>query len=327
MPGVVGGSVGDWVGDWEQIEKDLVDFKRLVATGTVGVKYPWKKGEELGRGSFGTVYAAVDSNGMCFAVKEIRVDKGDQRVQQCIAQLKKEVEMLRKLKHENIVQYLGADMAPGELYIFEELVRPGSLATICRSSELTDSQISAYTKEILKGLKYLHDLSIVHRDIKCANILVTDEICKLADFGVAKQLNCLDHGKSCKGSAHWMAPEVIDPKKISGLPADIWSLGCTILEMATGSPPFGDMEWHRVMWIVGHGATPPIPDTLSESAKDFVKCCLDINPAQRPTAMELLNHPFIRQDAASSFDEFYSALSSRRPCCPTCGDTDCVPRL
>ncbi|CAM6107939.1 unnamed protein product [Calypogeia fissa] len=229
----------DWV---EQVEMDLVDFKRLVATGTVGVKYPWKKSEELGRGSFGTVYAAVDSNRMCFAVKEIRVDKGDQRVRQCIVQLKKEVEMLRKLKHENIVQYLGADtepfnklwnlysLAPGELYIFEELVRPGSLATICRSSGFTDSQISAYTKEILKGLKYLHDRSIVHRDIKCADILVdTDEICKLADFGVAKQLNCLDQRKSCKGSAHWMAPEVIDPKNISGLPADIWSLGCTIL--------------------------------------------------------------------------------------------------
>ncbi|CAM6107937.1 unnamed protein product [Calypogeia fissa] len=84
------------------------------------------------------------------------------------------------------------------------------------------------------------------------------------------------------------------------------------------------MEWYRVMWIVGHGTTPPIPDTLSERAKDFVKCCLDINPSQRPTAMELLNHPFVRQDAASSFDEFYSSLSSSRQKCPYCGDTDCV---
>jgi serine/threonine protein kinase len=93
---------------------------------------------------------------------------------------------------------------------------------------------------------------------------------------------------------------VIDPKKVSGLPADIWSLGCSILEMATGSPPFGEMEWYRVLWTVGHGNAPPIPETLSENAKNFVMRCLDINPMKRPTATELLLHPFVRQDAVST---------------------------
>ncbi|BBN06644.1 mitogen-activated protein kinase kinase kinase 1 [Marchantia polymorpha subsp. ruderalis] len=256
--------------------------------------FPWSKGDLLGAGSFGTVYEAVDSNGSFFAVKEVSLTDTDRQAQQCISQLEQEIELLSRFKHDNIVQYLGTQRADGKLYIFLELVSKGSLASLCKKFKLTHSQIVAYTRQILKGLKYLHDMNIVHRDIKCANILVDVRgTCKLADFGLAKQISALDQLKSCKGSAYWMAPEVIDPKKTYWLPADIWSLGCSVLEMFTGSPPFGDQEWYRVLWKVGHGEAPPIPEELSDDAKDFLEQCLEVNPSKRPSATVLLQHKFV----------------------------------
>ncbi|MCO5604313.1 hypothetical protein L7F22_058478 [Adiantum nelumboides] len=182
-----------------------------------------------------------------------------------------------------------------KLYIFLELVTKGSLSSLYQKYTLFDSQIRSYTRQILSGLKYLHGRKVMHRDIKCANILVdVSGKVKLADFGLAKQISQLDELKSCKGSAYWMAPEVIDPRKTYSLPADIWSLGCTVLEMATRRPPFGDMEWSRALWKVGHGEAPPIPETLSEEAKDFIKQCLEVNPLRRPLASRLLEHPFVK---------------------------------
>ncbi|KAL3694551.1 hypothetical protein R1sor_008202 [Riccia sorocarpa] len=261
---------------------------------TQTVAFPWTKGELLGAGSFGTVFEAVDSHGRFFAVKEVSLVDTDKNAQQCVTQLEQEINLLSGFKHENIVQYLGTERADGKLYIFLELVSKGSLASLSKKIRLTHSHIMAYTRQILRGLKYLHDMNIVHRDIKCANILVDVRgTCKLADFGLAKQISALDQLKSCKGSAYWMAPEVIDPKKTYWLAADIWSLGCSVLEMFTGSPPFGDQEWYRVLWKVGHGEAPPIPEDLSEDAQDFLRQCLQINPSDRPSATVLLQHRFL----------------------------------
>ncbi|KAL2633187.1 hypothetical protein R1flu_004666 [Riccia fluitans] len=277
------------------VQVDEVQHPKSDECGSIQtVVFPWTKGDLLGAGSFGTVYEAVDSNGSFFAVKEVSLVDTDKNSQQCVTQLEQEIELLSRFKHDNIVQYLGTQRADGKLYIFLELVSKGSLSSLCKKFRLTHSHIIAYTRQILKGLKYLHDQNIVHRDIKCANILVDVKgTCKLADFGLAKQISALDQLKSCKGSAYWMAPEVIDPKKTYWLPADIWSLGCSVLEMFTGSPPFGDQEWYRVLWKVGHGEAPPIPDDLSEDAKDFIRLCLEVNPSKRPTATVLLQHRFL----------------------------------
>lgn len=255
----------------------------------------WKKLDMLGSGSFGTVYEAINEDGVYFAVKEVSLSDKGSKAQQCIVQLEQEIAVLSKYQHENIVQYLGTQKGHDKLYIFLELVNKGSLASLYQKYALFDSQIQRYTRQILNGLKYLHDRKIVHRDIKCANILVdANGKIKLADFGLAKQISQLDELKSCKGSAYWMAPEVIDPKKSYSFPADIWSLGCTVLEMATRQPPFGEMEWHRALWKVGHGEGPPIPQTLSEDAQDFIKICLEVNPKKRPNAATLLEHPFVQ---------------------------------
>ena len=254
----------------------------------------WAKGELLGSGTFGTVYEGVGNNGTFFAVKEVSLVDQGRSGKQAIRQLEQEIALLSEIQHPNIVQYLGTERDNEKLYIFLELVSKGSLAHVYQKYEFFYEQVRSYTKQILSGLKYLHDRKIIHRDIKCANILVdASGVVKLADFGMAKQTDKLGLLKSFMGSAHWMAPEVVNPKRSYNLMADIWSLGCTVLEMAIGKPPFGEMEAHGVLWRVGHGEGPPIPDDIEDDLKSFISNCLEVNVALRPTCDLLLTHPFI----------------------------------
>ncbi|XP_042502995.1 mitogen-activated protein kinase kinase kinase 1-like [Macadamia integrifolia] len=216
----------------------------------------WQRGDMLGSGSFGTVYEAFTDDGFFFAVKEVSLLDPSQ---QSIHQLEQEIALLKEFEHENIVHYLGTDRHEGKLYIFLELVTRGSLVNVYRKYHLRDSQVSAYTRQILSGLKYLHDRNVVHRDIKCANILVhTSGSVKLADFGLAKATK-LNDVKSCKGTAFWMAPEM------------------------------------QAVFRIGQGIPPPIPDSLSKDARDFIDQCLQVNPEKRPTAAQLLNHSFVQR--------------------------------
>ncbi|CAN6177794.1 unnamed protein product [Urochloa humidicola] len=152
----------------------------------------------------------------------------------------------------------------------------------------------------LNGLTYLHERNIVHRDIKCANILVhANGSVKLADFGLAKEITKFNAAKSCKGTVYWMAPEVVNPKKTYGPAADIWSLGCTILEMLTRQIPYPNMEWTEALLRIGKGEAPAIPNTLSKDARDFIRQCVKPNPEDRPSASRLLEHPFVNRSIGS----------------------------
>ncbi|KAI3770300.1 hypothetical protein L6452_01428 [Arctium lappa] len=259
----------------------------------------WQKGGLLGSGSMGPVYEGFNEQGFFFAVKEVSsIDQGSQ----IIAQLEQEISILSQFHHENIVRYLGTDMGDGKLYIFLELVTKGSLARLYQRYELRDSQVSFYTKQILSGLNYLHEQSVVHRDIKCANILVdASGSVKLADFGLHKA-KTNDTYKSFKGTAYWMAPEVVNNRTINGygLASDIWSLGCTVLEMLTHKIPYSHLEVMPALFRIGRGIPPPIPETLSAEARDFILKCLQANPNDRPTAAQLLDHPFLTRSASET---------------------------
>ncbi|XP_039164797.1 mitogen-activated protein kinase kinase kinase 1-like [Eucalyptus grandis] len=253
----------------------------------------WKKGKLLGKGSFGEVYQALTNDGFFFAVKEVCfLDQGSHGKESLL----QEISILSQLQHENIVQYYGTKEDDKKLYIFLELMTEGSLETLYRQYNLSDLQVSAYTKQILNGLKYLHDQHVVHRDIKCANILVDARSCvKLADFGLAKAIKKND-AKSSKGSFRWMAPEVVNPKNKSyGLAADIWSLGCTVLEMLTRQYPYSHLEEAPAVFKIGQGELPPLPPSLSRDAEDFILSCLEVNPNKRPSAAQLLDHAFVRK--------------------------------
>ncbi|PIN19012.1 MEKK [Handroanthus impetiginosus] len=259
----------------------------------------WQKGDLLGRGSFGSVYEGIAEDGFFFAVKEVSLlDQGDEGKQRII-QLEQEIALLSRFEHENIVQYYGTKKDESNLYIFLELVTKGSLLSLYQKYSLRDPLVSGYTRQILHGLKYLHDRNVIHRDIKCANILVdTNGSVKLADFGLAKAIK-LNDVKSCRGTAFWMAPEVVRSLGY-GLAADIWSLGCTVLEMLTRCFPYSNLECMQALFKIGKGERPPIPISLSGDARDFILQCLQIDPSLRPTAAQLLDHPFVKRPLPTS---------------------------
>ncbi|CAI0551331.1 unnamed protein product [Linum tenue] len=239
----------------------------------------YRKGELIGCGAFGQVYMGMNlDSGELLAIKQVLIaanGASKERAQAHVKDLEEEVKLLKNLSHTNIVV------------------------------------IRTYTEQLLLGLEYLHSNGIMHRDIKGANILVDNKGCiKLADFGASKQvveLATISGAKSMKGTPYWMAPEVIRQTGHS-FSADIWSVGCTVIEMATGKPPWSQ-QYQEVAALFHIGSTkshPEIPEHLSDDAKDFLLKCLQKEPDMRLDASELLKHPFVIgghgvSDTATSF--------------------------
>uniref|UniRef100_A0A2P2LK91 mitogen-activated protein kinase kinase kinase n=1 Tax=Rhizophora mucronata TaxID=61149 RepID=A0A2P2LK91_RHIMU len=258
----------------------------------------WKKGRLLGRGSFGDVYVGFnrESGEMC-AMKEVTLFSDDAKSKESMRQLGQEILLLSRLRHPNIVQYYGSEMVDDKLYIYLEYVSGGSIYKLLQEyGQFGEIAIRSYTQQILSGLAYLHGRNTVHRDIKGANILVDPSgRVKLADFGMAKHITGQYSPLSFKGSPYWMAPEVIKNANGCNLAVDIWSLGCTVLEMTTTKPPWSQYEGVPAMFKIGNSKElPEIPDHLSDEGKDFVRQCLQRDPVNRPTATQLLEHPFVK---------------------------------
>ncbi|KAK9265363.1 hypothetical protein L1049_003513 [Liquidambar formosana] len=261
----------------------------------------WTKGRLLGSGSFGHVFLGFnrESGNFC-AMKEVTLFSDDAKSKESAQQLGQEIALLSRLRHPNIVQYYGSETVDDKLYIYLEYVSGGSIFKLLQDyGQFGEETIRSYTQQILSGLAYLHAENTVHRDIKGANILVDPNgRVKLADFGMAKHIT----GQSCplsfKGSPYWMAPEVIRNSNGYNLAVDIWSLGCTVLEMATTKPPWSQFEGVAAMFKIGNSKElPAIPDHLSDNGKDFVRKCLQRNPLHRPTASQLLEHSFVKNAA------------------------------
>ncbi|XP_024991771.1 mitogen-activated protein kinase kinase kinase YODA-like isoform X1 [Cynara cardunculus var. scolymus] len=277
----------------------------------------WKKGKLLGRGSFGHVYVGFnsDSGEMC-AMKEVTLFSDDAKSKESAKQLGQEVSLLSRLSHPNIVRYYGSEMVDDKLYIYLEYVSGGSIYKLLQDyGQFGELAIRSYTQQILSGLAYLHAKNTIHRDIKGANILVDPNgRVKLADFGMAKHIKGQACPLSFKGSPYWMAPEIIKNSSGSNLAVDIWSLGCTVLEMATTKPPWSQYEGVAALFKIGNSKElPVIPDHLSDEGKDFVRQCLQRNPALRPSAAQLLDHCFVKNAAPLERPVPYSESSDPPP--------------
>jgi serine/threonine protein kinase len=268
-------------------------------------KINWQKGELLGVGAFGRVYMALDvDTGGLLAVKQVTLagNPQDAKFVEQMRALETEITLLSPLSHENIVQCFGCDRDGDELNIFLELVPGGSITSLLQKfGPFPEAMCSVYTRQLLSGLEYLHANRIIHRDIKGANILVDNNgVVKLADFGASKQLQTVTMTggggeMSLKGTPYWMAPEVIKQTG-HGRQADIWSLGCTVIEMLTGKPPWVQFNTQvSALFHIASSKDPPqLPSNVSPACRSFLLLCFDRNPKFRPNAHHLLQHDFVR---------------------------------
>lgn len=253
-------------------------------------------GDEIGKGAYGRVYKGLDlENGDFVAIKQVSLENIPQEDLNIIMQ---EIDLLKNLNHKNIVKYLGSLKTKTHLHIILEYVENGSLANIIKPNKFgpfPESLVAVYIAQVLEGLVYLHEQGVIHRDIKGANILTTKEgLVKLADFGVATKLTEADvNTHSVVGTPYWMAPEVIEMSGVCAA-SDIWSVGCTVIELLTCVPPYYDLQPMPALFRIVQDIHPPIPEGLSPDITDFLRQCFKKDAMQRPDAKTLLQHPWIQ---------------------------------
>ncbi|KAH7890826.1 hypothetical protein F5I97DRAFT_1975393 [Phlebopus sp. FC_14] len=263
-------------------------------------------GNCIGRGQFGTVYRALNlTTGQMVAVKRIRLEGLKEEE---VTQLMNEVDLMKSLSHPSIVKYEGMARDEGTLDIVLEYAESGSLGqTLKAFGKLNERLVASYVVKILEGLHYLHRCQVVHCDLKAANILTTKTgNVKLSDFGVSLNLRAMEREmNNVAGTPNWMAPEVIELKGAS-TKSDIWSLGCTVIELLTGRPPYGDIaNSMTVMFRIVEDEMPPLPEGCSEALQDFLRQCFNKNPELRPDAETLCEHPWLKKN--------WDALKELRP--------------
>ncbi|CAA0834359.1 Mitogen-activated protein kinase kinase kinase YODA [Striga hermonthica] len=249
-------------------------------------------------GAFGNVYLGFNSEkGKMCAMKEFYLQPDGVKPNQIAMLFRTEIALLSTLKHPNIVSYYGSEMVGGNVYVYSEYVAGGCIQKVLKEyGKLGESAIRIYTQQILLGLAYLHSKYITHGDIRGATILIDPNGgVKLSCFGIERKIAVQSRPSLLTDSSYWMAPEVIMNPNTCNRAMDIWSLGCTIIEMATSEPPLSQYKKGGAMFKVAyHKELPSIPDHLSDEGKDFVSRCLQWDPVHRATASELLEHPFVK---------------------------------
>ncbi|XP_030649049.1 mitogen-activated protein kinase kinase kinase kinase 6 [Chanos chanos] len=252
----------------------------------------------IGSGTYGDVFKARNiKTSIISAIKVVKLDPGDD-----VSCIQQEITMMKDCTHKNIVAYFGSYLRNNKLWICMEYCGGGSLQDIYHvTGPLKERQIAYVCRETLQGLHHLHETGKMHRDIKGANILLTERgDVKLADFGVAAEINAsVAKRKSFIGTPYWMAPEVAAVEKKGGYNqlCDIWAVGITAIELAELQPPMFDLHPMRALVLMSKSSFQP--PKLKEKSKwssdfhNFIKLSLTKNPRKRPTAEKLLQHAFV----------------------------------
>jgi serine/threonine protein kinase len=269
------------------------------ASDSVSVHY--RLGNLIGEGAYGKVYECLNvETGEILAVKHVELSGDSKKIVHEVTSLKKEISLLMNLKHRNVVRYVTTQVSDDlrSVDIIMEYVPGGSVRSLLNKFEkFHEKTCQKYLLQVLQGLFYLHSKGIMHRDIKCANLLVDNEgTVKLSDFGASKYSeDSFELNRSLKGSPYWIAPEVA-LRTGHSYSADIWSVGCVAIEMLTGNPPWSNLSKSakEVLQIVANAKNPPaFPTGLSRPCNEFLQACLKVDPRQRASLSQLMTCEFI----------------------------------
>ncbi|KAG0199589.1 signal transducing kinase of the PAK [Mortierella sp. GBA30] len=247
---------------------------------------------KIGQGASGGVYTAYQvGTNLSVAIKQMNLEQQPKK-----DLIINEILVMKESSHKNIVNFIDSFLYRGDLWVVMEYMEGGSLTEVVTTNEMADPQIGAVCRETLLGLEHLHSKGVIHRDIKSDNVLLAlNGDIKLTDFGFCAQLK-ESQGKrtTMVGTPYWMAPEVVTRKEY-GPKVDIWSLGIMAIEMLEGEPPYLNENPLRALYLIATNGTPALqhPEKISADFTDFLRRSLEVDPEKRPTATELLKHPFI----------------------------------
>eukprot|EP00008_Paramoeba_atlantica_P006132 CAMPEP_0201489378 /NCGR_PEP_ID=MMETSP0151_2-20130828/22509_1 /ASSEMBLY_ACC=CAM_ASM_000257 /TAXON_ID=200890 /ORGANISM="Paramoeba atlantica, Strain 621/1 / CCAP 1560/9" /LENGTH=458 /DNA_ID=CAMNT_0047874957 /DNA_START=160 /DNA_END=1536 /DNA_ORIENTATION=+ len=252
---------------------------------------------EIGKGVSGVVQLAKDTRtGSSVAIKQMVISKQAKK-----SVLTNEILIMKESHHPNIVNFLDAYMVSGEIWVAMEFIDGGALTDLIFANEngITEGHISWISEQVLLALEYLHSRPrpIIHRDIKSDNILMgLDGSCKITDFGFSAQLNAQSKRQTVAGTSYWMAPEVIKGEEY-GPKVDVWSLGIMAHEMYEGEPPYMDKDPIKALFLIVSKGRPPFKNSkgVSPEFKDFVDVATRMDPDDRPSTKEMLQHPFLKK--------------------------------
>ncbi|KAI3634932.1 hypothetical protein MIR68_007313 [Amoeboaphelidium protococcarum] len=286
---------------------------------------PYTKLNIIGKGSYGEVYKGMNTRtGEIIAIKVINLESKD-FVDADLSEIQKEVHVLSTITSgsnsvtqqnaagsEYIVRYRESVLMSFELWIIMDHAGGGSVRNLLEMGPLEEKYIAQITVGVCYALSYLHRIGVVHRDIKSANILLTEDGCvKLCDFGVAGQITARHMKRfSFVGSPFWMAPEVIK-RSAYNFKADIWSLGITVYEMAEQVPPYADVDPMKALFLIPRNPPAQLEgDQHSKPLKEFVSACLNDDPELRPTADDLLKLKFVKSQTKRKLPGLSSVTSN-----------------
>ncbi|KAL2317477.1 hypothetical protein Fmac_031353 [Flemingia macrophylla] len=254
----------------------------------------WVRGKCVGKGAFGVVNVAVSKvDGGVFAVKSVEMSAGRRNGQ--VEALENEIAILRRVASPHVVAYIGDDVTCEDGFFIRNLhleyMPGGTVADLdFDHADVDEGLLRRYAWGIVSALRDVHARGFVHCDVKGRNVLLAGDgsVAKLADFGATAEVGLA----APRGSPMWMAPEVVRRER-QGPEADVWSLGCTVVEMVTGKPAWEDRGVDTLSRIGYSDELPEFPSALSELGRDFLHKCLRREPSERWTCDRLLQHPFL----------------------------------